>query len=747
METEKSFSAPAARGMQRTVRVALLVLSAVGVLAIVAGMEAFNVTERAVDYQRALEHSIQQQAQLRRVSAMLQDAETSQRGFLLTNDVSYLQRFEALKAEAREPLDRLVDVLSDSSVQASRAERLRRLAMERMRQLSSVLADVGLAEHEPVGSSGAIIHRSRAEAGMQTRSRIQGLLEEMIALEEREIRQASAALSERLQFSRNVLIALIAGIVALVTLVMTLGLVYLAHRRRVEAELRMAMAGAREASEAKTQFLASMSHEIRTPLTGILGYTDLLLEESLTPQQRSYVERLQTAGTSLSALIDDILELSKIEAGEVAIVEEPLSLGVLVANVLSIVSLTAQKKNLDLRSEIDPALPPMVLGDEPRLRQVLLNLLTNAIKFTPQGSVIVQVEHEETSAEGEVIRFAVIDTGIGIAADRRSRLFRRFSQADPSIQHEYGGTGLGLAISKRLVELMGGTIGFESEEDRGSTFWFRVILPRSEAPVGHEDTDAAAATAERARILLVEDSPQNQDLVCAILRREGHEVDVANDGEEALVAARGKAYDLILMDIQMPRMDGVTASRKLRGMEGGMVRVPIIAMTANVLPQQLRSFRKASIDDHIAKPFKKAHLIAKVNQWLSAAARQDALADAGSGSGILHDDQALEALRELMGDAWVRASLVRLRERLDEAFAEASGGDVDREELKRHAHRLVSDAGQLGFRELSEACSALEEACASQTPEELGPALERARRIAERTERAIDQGLSSMVEP
>ncbi len=254
MKAEKSFSLHPARGMQRSVRIALLVLSAVGVLAIVAGMEAFNVTERAIDYENALERSIERRAQIRRISSMFQEAETSQRGFLLTNDVKYLERFESTREELHEPLNGLLGALSDSSEQVARAIRLNELARTRMRQLSDVLAEVPQAEHAP-GPSGAIIHSSRADAAMRTRSQIQEVLENMIAVEEQNIRDASGALNERLRFSRILMIVLLALIVLLVTFVVALGLAYLAHRGRVETELHEAMTGAQQASEAKTQFL------------------------------------------------------------------------------------------------------------------------------------------------------------------------------------------------------------------------------------------------------------------------------------------------------------------------------------------------------------------------------------------------------------------------------------------------------------------------------------------------------------
>ncbi|HUE46758.1 MAG TPA: ATP-binding protein [Aestuariivirgaceae bacterium] len=740
METYKSLNAGAARSMQKNVRIALLILSTVGVLVVIAGMELFSVTDRSISYQTSLENSTDQKTNIRHIFSAIQNAETSQRGFLLTSDPGYLRRFETTREEVHASLARLLDDLGESPEQLSRARKLNDLSGIRMQQLAGVLAENQLSEHAPDGPLGAIIGRGRADAEIRTGIRIQDLVDAMIAFEEQEIRIASRALGERIRFSRTLTILLLVSIALLVTFVVTLGLAYLADSGRIEAELLQAMVAARHASEAKTEFLASMSHEIRTPLTGILGYTELLQEEDLTAQQHNFVEHLQIAGLGLSALVDDILEFSTIEAGEIVLVEEPLSLRTLIANVLSIVSLSAQKKDLELRSEIDPALPETVLGEEPRLRQVLLNLLTNAIKFTREGAVTVRVKLQDGAERGEMIHFEVSDTGIGIAADRQGRLFQRFSQADPSIQHEYGGTGLGLAISKKHVELMGGTIGLDSEEGRGSTLWFRVALPRCETPMAQLSVEGTVGTVAEARILLVEDSAQNRDLVLAILTRQGHHVDVANNGEDAVTATRSHAYDLILMDIQMPRMDGVTATRTIRAMGGPATGVPIIAMTANVLRDQLRSFRKAGFDDHITKPFSKAQLIAKVARWLSSTARRGPRSPSAQGVSMPDGGKELDTLRELMGEPWVRASLVRLKERIDEAIAEATSQAPNREQLKRQAHSLVSDAGQLGFSELSGACSTLEEACSGAAA--IGPALGRARRAAGQARNKVDHLLS-----
>jgi PAS domain S-box-containing protein len=400
------------------------------------------------------------------------------------------------------------------------------------------------------------------------------------------------------------------------------------ERKRAELALEQAKQEAEEArrhaeaaSEAKTEFLATMSHEMRTPLNSIVGYTDLLLDDAtLGPAQRQQVERVQTAGAALLTVVNDILDFAKIEAGQVELEPQPFSVAALVDNAASIIRSLADRKRLVLNVELDPALPERLTGDQNRLRQVLLNLLNNAIKFTPMGSVTLRVACSRRLQNGPdetyEIRFAVEDTGIGIPKEKSHRLFERFSQVNGTIQRDFGGTGLGLAISKRLVELMGGEIGVRSLEGSGSTFWFTAALPVASGE------DAAVIVApispmelEGLRILLVEDVEINQELARAVLERVGHQVDVAADGTEAIVAVQTKQYDLVLMDIQMPGMDGITATRHIRAMDHPSSILPIIAMTANVLPQQIAHFREVGFSDHIGKPFKWDELYATINKW------------------------------------------------------------------------------------------------------------------------------------
>lgn len=489
-----------------------------------------------------------------------------------------------------------------------------------------------------------------------------------------------------------------------------------AERQRQAQALEQASAAAEtarqqaeQASQAKSDFLASMSHEIRTPLHSIIGYTDLMIESGgLGEEQALQAQRIQSSGAALLTVVDDILDFSQIEAGGIELDPRPFSLDSLVDNAVSIVRGLATAKGLPIRVDVGADVPRDLVGDQDRLRQILLNLLNNAVKFTPHGHIALTIGAEE-GADGQAeLTFAVSDTGIGIPPERQSRLFQRFSQVDGSIRREFGGTGLGLAISKRLVELMGGAIGVESAATEGSTFWFRVPLARAVAgDASAGEGGARRAAARPAKILLVEDLEINQRLACAVLEAAGHEVDVLGDGADAIMAVQESAYDVVLMDVQMPGMDGITATQHIRALEHAARTVPIIAMTANVLPAQVAAFSAAGMDDHIGKPFKRADLLAAIDRAVRP----------GDGPAETEapplDREAYERIRETLGPEQMGEMLAMLSDLLTRRFAEERLAPDDPQSLAGEAHGVVSAAGMLGFMALSRRCAELEAACHS----------------------------------
>jgi signal transduction histidine kinase/CheY-like chemotaxis protein len=375
---------------------------------------------------------------------------------------------------------------------------------------------------------------------------------------------------------------------------------------------------AEAAARAKSDFLAAMSHEIRTPLNGVLGITALLNRSSLTAEQRNWTRIILQSGDTLMALINDILDFSKLESGNVEFDPVPCDLAALIQATVEVVELQARAKSLDIDMNIAADLPQWVEVDGKRLRQVLFNLLGNAVKFTDRGRVTLSL----AKAGGDRphrLRFEIRDTGIGIALDAQERLFRKFSQVDASINRRFGGTGLGLAICKTIVEGMGGAIGVESSEGVGSCFWFEIDAPPCDAQTFAAASENAATARPASRhILLVEDMPVNQIVARGMLTSLGHSVSVANDGIEALEMLKTGHYDLILMDMQMPRMNGLDASRAIRQRGGLLASIPIVAMTANAFHSDRSLCLAAGMNDFVAKPIGLEELAAAIRRVLPA---------------------------------------------------------------------------------------------------------------------------------
>lgn len=502
------------------------------------------------------------------------------------------------------------------------------------------------------------------------------------------------------------------------------------------AALAQAKNAAEAANRAKDRFIANVSHEIRTPINGIIGYAEILMHDpafaKLSAEQAEAVQSISACGEHLLELVNEILDHAKIAAGRMTFERMPVDLCRILGQVNSTAQLKSRAKGLNLVFNSDPRVPARIIGDGLRLRQILMNLIDNAIKFTERGEVRVDVDMETDQASRPMLRFTVTDSGIGIPADKLDSIFQSFTQVDDSTTRRYGGTGLGTTIARQLVELMGGRIGVTSVLGRGSTFWFTIPLETRDDSVDaqldscDEGTILATPWACRpGRILIAEDYPVNQQVIRRHLLAAGHSVQIAGNGREAVETAQREQFDLIFMDVQMPEMDGYEATRLLRTVGSPCRNIPVIGLTAHTDAASHAACRTSGMDDVITKPIRRATLLSTVNDWLVRLqhgwTRQAAPTFSVGGLPL-----NLNAATEEFGS--VETVLSILNRFLDEADRQVkemfeAAAQQDRQALRRLAHLVIGGAGTLEAHALADAAARLEQLCEMGKPSELPEAV------------------------
>ncbi len=628
-------------------------------------------------------------------------AETSQRGYLLSNRETFLAAYRDSVDAANSGLDRLRWLVRDNANQLAIAQRLTSQIRDSFGYLQVNI------EFAKMGNNTEAVRHVKDGQGSQAMDQVhetfrQFLQEEKVLLDSRTARNKA-------DFTKATHFIFGGLLIAFLMLVTVTAFLRYEAKQRLDAEQR-----ANQASELKSQFLANMSHEIRTPLNGIIGMARVLSDTRLTAEQAAYLSTIRDSSNSLLTLINQILDLSKIESAKMQLEETHFDLRELIASTMHLLEYAAQQKNLKLATLIPSEIPDMFIGDPLRLRQILINLLNNAIKFSSKGTIKLSISktRERDSIVG--LSFRVTDQGIGMDRETMSRLFKSFSQGDESTTRKYGGTGLGLAITKELVELMGGKIGVDSQVGKGSTFHFTIELKAAKYKMTDQPVPSKAHVGDDilgGHILVAEDNVTNQMVVGAMLKSMGCTYHFATTGTDAIQALAENPFDLILMDGQMPIMDGYEAARRIRRGDAGesQRKIPIIAVTANAIKGDVEKCLQAGMDDYVAKPISQEDLAMKIAKWMSSRSLDP---DVLQSVKKLESAVKVELMKDLV-DAFVLSA--------NPAFADFRRliNEGKMQELSQLAHNFKSTCANVGATRMRQIVSRLERPSSPADPQTL----------------------------
>ena len=663
------------------------------------------------------DHSVGVLDEMGEAQIALLAAESAQRGFVITGQEIFLRHYDEARKRAKTKLDNLLKMIGDNEEQVDLIRRVMPIAQAKFEFLDLVIELVRdnkrqQAQAAVAEGTGRVMMEQISDLLQQFESREVAILRERADAADFEFERVGYLVVGGLLLSFTLLLFVNISLQSEVT-----------ERRRMHEDLVRAEAKATEASELKSSFLANMSHEIRTPLNGIVGMAKLLEGTGLTAEQRDFLDTMKVSSNSLLALINQILDFSKIESGKMQLEEAPFELYSLVQSTISIVDYAASSKNLKLVSSIAPDVPEFYIGDALRLRQVILNLLNNAIKFSDSGTIKLNVTRKKAWDSRVTLGVEVVDQGPGMDHETKGKLFQTFTQGDDSTSRKFGGSGLGLAISKQIVEMMDGHIDVESEPGQGSRFYFDVVLKVSKF---RGKTRESGITEMRPRqlgahLLIAEDNKVNQKVVAEMMKMLGCTVKVVPNGRAVLEVLRTENFDLILMDGQMPEMDGYEASRRIRRGEAGEEarRMPIVATTANAIKGDIEKCLESGMNDYIGKPISYDDLAYKVEKWLSRGKQ-------------LIDREAMARLKDLSQTSGtdLLPGLIELFEQEATNAIKAMRKELETsnfEGVSRVAHSLKSSAANLGAMRLRDLAERIEKSKADPNLEHIASLIEAAR--------------------